>query len=291
MNPPVSIDAVMRDGDRAAWTTVAVVLALDPAGSQALRAAAGAALAAAGIDPDALPSDRDPAAVAAQAAAPLLQAAEVLRGGGTWADLSDESLIAQGRASAQGAELFVRLALPRLAGLADALARPGARMLDVGTGTGALAIAYARALPALQVVGLDVLPRALDLARQTLERSADVADRVEFRLQDVADLDEPLSYDLVWLPAPFIPPAVLPVGMAALVRALRPGGWLMIGHGKLAGDAIDDMLARLKTVVFGGTALTDDEARAVATDAGLVGVMGLPTPDGAPALTVGRKPA
>ena len=48
------------------------------------------------------------------------------------------------------------------------LAAPGALLLDIGTGTGWLAIALARAHPALQVVGLDIFEPALDLARTNI---------------------------------------------------------------------------------------------------------------------------
>lgn len=56
---------------------------------------------------------------------------------------ADEALLAQGRASAQGASTFAQFGLPRLSGLAEMLARPNARILDVGTGVAALAVAYA----------------------------------------------------------------------------------------------------------------------------------------------------
>ena len=61
--------------------------------------------------------------------------------------------------------------------------------------------------PAPAVVGIDVLPRAVDLARQLVdERGLDR--RFEVRQQGVEDLDDTESYDLAWLPAPFIPETV-----------------------------------------------------------------------------------
>jgi ribosomal protein L11 methyltransferase len=56
-----------------------------------------------------------------------------------------------------------------LAALADAL-RPGARVLDVGTGSGLLAVAAAK-LGAREVVGSDDDPVALDVARENAERN------------------------------------------------------------------------------------------------------------------------
>ena len=55
--------------------------------------------------------------------------------------------------------------------LASRLAAPGARMLDIGTGVGALAVGFGEAFPQLHVPGIDVLDRALGRARQTLAAS------------------------------------------------------------------------------------------------------------------------
>jgi hypothetical protein len=75
-----------------------------------------------------------------------------------------------------------------------------------------------------------------------------------------------------------------------LRTALLPGGWLVMGHGKFGGDPVDDAVGRFKTVVFGGTALDDTEAASLLTEAGFEDVRNVPTPAGAPALTVGRRP-
>jgi hypothetical protein len=169
------------------------------------------------------------------------------------------------------------------------LARPGARMLDVGTGVAALAVAYAELFPTLTVVGLDVLPRVLALAADTVAAS-NVADRVLLREQDVAELDEADSYALGWLPAPFLPEAALRAGASRIARALLPGGWLMVGHGRFTGDASEEAVTRFKTVAYGGTALNDNQAQALISDAGLTDISTMLTPPGAPAITVGRRP-
>jgi methylase of polypeptide subunit release factors len=161
-------------------------------------------------------------------------------------------------------------------------------MLDVGTGVAALAIAYAEMFPALTVVGLDVLPRVLALAEQTV-RTSTVADRVILRQQDVRGLEDVDTYALAWLPAPFLPETALRVGAVRVARALIPGGWLMVGHGKFADDPIDNALTRFKTYAYGGTALDDPQAQALLREAGLVEVMTVPTPAGAPGITVGRR--
>jgi hypothetical protein len=282
---------LLHTGDLAAWTTAALVIALRDAGPDAHRAAAKEVLRTLDVDVVDGSGDGDRAGIAAQAAAPILQVAAVLRGeGGSWAGQSDEALLAQGRASAQGAAMMARFVFPQLPGLLDALRRPGARMLDVGTGVAALAVAYAEQFPALTVVGLDVLPRVLALARTTLAAHP-AGDRVVLREQDVATLDEPETYALAWLPAPFVPPEPLRAGVERLRAALVPGGWLVLGHGRFAGDPLDDAVSRFKTVAYGGTALDDGQAAGLLGDAGLEEVRTVPTPPGAPALTVGRRPA
>ena len=62
----------------------------------------------------------------------------------------------------------------------EKMMRTGDRVLDVGTGSGILAILAAR-LGASQVVGLDIEPLAVDVARQNIERNG-VRNLVEVRL-------------------------------------------------------------------------------------------------------------
>jgi len=291
---PARLHELLSTGDRAVWASAALALAAGHGGTGELRGAAEEVLDALGIVID-RPGDEagaDPiyrAGVAAQAAAPLLQTSALLTRGQVWAEQTDEAILAQGRASAQGAVAFERLGLPFLTGLAEALATPGARMLDVGTGVAALAASYAELFPELTVVGIDVLPRVLALAEGLLETSA-VSDRVELREQDVRALTDEATFALAWLPAPFVPEPALRAGMPRIVRSLVLGGWLIVGHGKFADDPLDVALTRFKTVSYGGTPLSDPQAQTLLVEAGLHDVTTVPTPVGAPAITVGRRP-
>lgn len=65
----------------------------------------------------------------------------------------------------------------------------------------------------------------------------------------------------------------------------------MLGHGKFHGDGLEDALTRLKTIVFGGTALDDVQAQRLLTDSGFVDVRTMQTPPGAPGITVARRSA
>ena len=76
-------------------------------------------------------------------------------------------------------ELIIEEALAAWAG------RPGpARVIDVGTGTGCLAIALAREFAPARIVAVDVSGAALDVARRNARRHG-VADRIRFMQADL----------------------------------------------------------------------------------------------------------
>ena len=283
----VSLDGLLHSIDQSSWIAAAAVQAIGGSGTPEQQSAAAAVLAAAEVEWRSEVPRADRAAVAAQAAAPVVQAAAYLRGGESWAQQPDEALLAQGRASARNAPAMVNSALPALPGLSQALAAPGARILDVGTGVAALAVAWAELLPAVTVVGIDVLPRVLALAEAVVAASPAAA-RVVLRQQDVSELDEEARYALVWLPAPFVPEVALRAGLGRIHRALTPGGWVIIGHGKFAGDPVASAVTRFKTLAYGGTALDEGQARELLQQTGFRDITTMPTPPGAPAVTVAR---
>jgi hypothetical protein len=107
--------------------TAAVVLAMGGTASDELQAAAREVLKARGVDEAVSLGAGDAAGLAAQAAAPIHQVAALLRGEGVmWSAQSDEALLAQGRASAQGAAAFAQFGLPMLAGLRGGIRGRGA---------------------------------------------------------------------------------------------------------------------------------------------------------------------
>jgi len=282
--------------DQAAWSLAALALVAAGDGPPDITEAAQQLLKSCGVT--AAPGQPVPGLdssaarqIASQAAAPLHQACALASGRAiSWSAQSDAALLAQGQASALGARAFADFMLPAMGDLADRLATPGARMLDAGTGVAAMAVAFAQVFPRLEVLGIDVLDRALALARRNIAAS-DVADRVTVRKQDVAGFADDTGFDLAYLPAPFIPPAAMHAGLPRVVAALRPGGWLFIARGKTGGTPAEDALTRLKSLVYGGTPLDDLEASDLLSGAGLTAVRTAPTPAGAPGITIGQKPA
>jgi SAM-dependent methyltransferase len=207
-------------------------------------------------------------------------------GAAGWAAQDDATLLAQGRSSALGGRMLAMYAIPSLEGLSERFAA-GGDFLDVGVGVAEMAAAFCEAMPSARVVGIDVLPRALDLARETIAARG-LAERLQVRLVAVQELTDVAQFDLVWMPAPFLPQEVFADGLRRVREALRPGGWLVVGAGRFDGDALAVAVTRWKTLRSGGTPLDPDQARASLDGAGFVEITELPTPPGAPTLYAAR---
>jgi release factor glutamine methyltransferase len=83
----------------------------------------------------------------------------------------------------------------------------GASVLDLGTGSGCLAIAVAKKCAQARVVATDASPEALQCARANVERNS-VASRIEFRLGDgFQTLKSGERFDLIVSNPPYIPTA------------------------------------------------------------------------------------
>lgn len=270
----------LHELDRSAWKLAAVVAAL-----RDREPAAMAVLEEMGLSGDISPAEAEHFVI--RATAPLLQAGRFVSGGSTWDDQDDAALLAQGTASAPIGATFADGVLSQLSG-GEALQSRPVRFLDVGVGVGSLSIALCRELPQMSVLGLDVLERALELARRQVA-DAELDERIELQLLDVAELEIEAEFDLAWLPAPFIPPAIIRVGVRRVAQALREGGWLLLAHGRLEGEPLDAAVTRFKTMAYGGTALDDREAESLLSDAGLSDARHLSMPPGAPSVAVARK--
>ncbi|WP_051840457.1 SAM-dependent methyltransferase [Streptomyces sp. NRRL F-5126] len=215
--------------------------------------------------------------------------AAVGEGGTGWDSQRDDVLLDQGRASAATGHALVERLVPALPGLADRLAVDGS-VLDIGTGTGALALALAQDLPHVRVTGIDILERAIRLAHRQLDGTdGGLADRIELRHQDAADLRERNTYDLIWLPAPFLSDGALRACLPHVARALRDGGWLVAGTNPEPREPLLAAVARWTATRNGGSAVTADRMAEELERIGFRDLRRILTVPGGPLLVVGRR--
>jgi release factor glutamine methyltransferase len=77
-------------------------------------------------------------------------------------------------------------------------------VLDLGTGSGAIAISIARGFPEARVTATDASANAMELARENA-RTAGAADRIEFVHSDMFDALDPLTtFDLIVSNPPYV---------------------------------------------------------------------------------------
>jgi release factor glutamine methyltransferase len=122
------------------------------------------------------------------------------------------------------------------------------RIVDVGTGSGAIAIALARALPNAQVVAIDFSPRALAVAKENADRNG-VADRIRFLCSNLLEPVTGESFDFVVSNPPYVP-AGDRESLAVEVRDHEPAIALFAGDDGL--DAIRSLIPAAFTVLSPG---------------------------------------
>jgi len=197
-----------------------------------------------------------------------------------WAETDAATLQSFGRMS---------MAIADLVGTFADLPTP-ARILDIGTGVGLLAVAFCQRFPAATVVGIDLWPPSLALARQNVD-AARLADRIELREQDVTTLTDEHEFDLVWVPAPFLPRSIVPATLVRSLAALKPGGWLVFGTFAGPPDRVATLVNELRVVRSGGHPWTDAEAVDALRTAGFVDVQLVERVWSAPATFVSARAA
>lgn len=147
--------------------------------------------------------------------------------------------------------------------------KPRCRLVDVGTGSGCIALALAKELPLAEVHAVDISPEALEIARTNAAR-LELDQRVSFRQSDLLASFEPVpQFDLVISNPPYVglnepekvqrqvrefePKVAVFSGETGLEtyqrlipqarKLLKPGGWLVMEIGYSIEDCVRQMLA------------------------------------------------
>jgi release factor glutamine methyltransferase len=147
------------------------------------------------------------------------------------------------------------------------------RIVDIGTGSGAIAIALAVHLPNAELTAVDISPDALEVARQNAGRHG-VAGRIRFLHGDLLSGLGAEVFDVVVSNPPYIaesetlepqvrdfePRLALyagPTGIEVYERlipqahaALKPGGWLMLEIGYGQEPSLENLLREWQGVSF-----------------------------------------
>ncbi|MSU72582.1 MAG: peptide chain release factor N(5)-glutamine methyltransferase [Opitutus sp.] len=121
--------------------------------------------------------------------------------------------------------------------------RPPTRVLDLGTGSGAIALALAHAFPLAAVTATDLVPDALALARENAVATG-VAERITFVQSDWYAALSVETYELIVSNPPYLSPAET-AATSWEVRGFEPTGAL---------TAADEGRADLRTIIAGAPA-------------------------------------
>lgn len=157
-------------------------------------------------------------------------------------------------------ELLVELALARLP--------PQGRVLDLGTGSGAIALSIAHARPDVEVVAVDASAAALEVARENARRLNNICN-TSFVQSDWFSALSGQRFDLIVSNPPYIaagdehlaqgdlrfePMTALASGVDGLDDIRRiiagagahidAGGWLLLEHGYDQADAVRNLLLK-----------------------------------------------
>jgi len=144
--------------------------------------------------------------------------------------------------------------------------RPGDLVLDVGTGSGAIAVSLARHAPGATVIASDISPAAARVAKSNAEN---LGSNVDFFLGDLVDALSSNQIDVLVSNPPYVPlrdapglqaelrhepPVALFGGEDGLAvirrlvadahRVLKPGGWLLAEIGFGTRDAVAALFDR-----------------------------------------------
>jgi release factor glutamine methyltransferase len=183
-------------------------------------------------------------------------------------------------------EHLVEAAIARLKNL------PVARIADVGTGSGAIAVALAHSLPTAEVTALDISAAALAVAAENARHNA-VAARIQFVESDLLAAVVHVRFDGIVSNPPYVADSERK-SLAAEVREYEPAQALFAGptglevHRRLVPEALP-LLRPGGWLVMEIGQDQRDSVRALLNDADWVGLEFLPDLQGIPRVAIARK--
>lgn len=124
--------------------------------------------------------------------------------------------------------------------------RPNPTVLDIGTGSGAIAVAIAKSLPKTQVTAVDTSLTALDIAKWNVE-NLKLSDRVTLLQSDLYDGLEPdQTFDVICSNPPYISQSEYDE-LPTTVREFEPRGALLSGPDgtEIVARLLNDSVERL----------------------------------------------
>ena len=152
-------------------------------------------------------------------------------------------------------------------------------VLDLCTGSGAIAVGLAKELPAARIIATEISPEAAAIAVRNADRNG-FADRIDIRIGDLWDPVAGERFDLITANPPYIASAVIPTLSAEVRREpklaldggadglvfydricrrareqLNPGGALVVEHGF---DQADAVRSRFEAAGFATITLVHD---------------------------------
>ncbi|HTS37752.1 MAG TPA: peptide chain release factor N(5)-glutamine methyltransferase [Candidatus Solibacter sp.] len=152
--------------------------------------------------------------------------------------------------------------------------RESLRIVDVGTGSGCIALALAKELPSAEIIATDISPEALEVARANAARH-ELENRIRFQRSDLLEAVM-TSFDMVVSNPPYVGESEAdsvqlevrkfeprravfagPVGDEVIARLipqareyLRPGGWLIMEVSGTIADRTKALLNSWENVSF-----------------------------------------
>ena len=175
-----------------------------------------------------------------------------------WDHADPDVLVAQGE-TAGLFRLSAEHVLPSLAGLREALERPGAAFLDVGAGVGVISSELCMVYPEVAAECLEPNPEARRIGRERIH-AAGLGERISFLSHGVEELDAIRRYDLAMIPQPFLSRPAFEAGILKVGRALRSGGWLLVLSLDVPeSDPVSAASSRFRARLWGGGAICPGE--------------------------------